>query len=58
MKLTQLEWFNLELKWESYEFLKFHCICYKINKEINFVIVFMSKQRHYVINNILQNYRN
>jgi hypothetical protein len=32
-------------------FSKVLCIRYKINYEINFNMVFMSKQRYYVINN-------
>jgi hypothetical protein len=53
MKLTQLKRVNSEFKWESYEFPKVLCIWYKINYEINFSIAFMSKQRYYVMHNII-----
>jgi hypothetical protein len=46
MKLAQLERFNSELKWRSYEFQKVLCIWYKINEEINFNNIFMLKQCH------------
>jgi hypothetical protein len=32
-----------------YEFLKVLCAWHKINQEINFITVFMSKQRHKVV---------
>jgi hypothetical protein len=51
MKITQLERTKSELLIVSYEFSKVLCIQYKINQEINFITVFMSNQRYYVINN-------
>jgi hypothetical protein len=36
-----------------YEFLKVLCAWHKINQEISFITVFMLKQRHYVMHNII-----
>jgi hypothetical protein len=46
VRLMQLEWIKTELQLLSYEFPKVLGAMYKINYEINFNRVFMSKQRH------------
>jgi hypothetical protein len=48
---NELEWMKSYLKQRSYEFPKVLCIQYKINQEINFNTIFMSKQWHYMMNN-------
>jgi hypothetical protein len=45
----QLERIKSELEIVRYEFPKVLCAWHKINQEINFINVFMSKQRHKVV---------
>jgi hypothetical protein len=40
----QLEWIKTELRILSYEFLKILCVLYKIKYDINFIVIFMSKE--------------
>jgi hypothetical protein len=47
-----IEWIESELKWISYNFLKFVYACYEINWVINSSMIFMLKQCYQVIDNI------
>jgi hypothetical protein len=51
MILTQLERIKSELKRRSYDFLKILCVLYKIKWDINFNVIFMSKQWYKSRNN-------